>query len=46
MAGNSYMPDVVSYPGETVSETIETYGVNQAELADRMGAPRKLSTKS
>ncbi|MEZ4726998.1 MAG: HigA family addiction module antitoxin [Caldilineaceae bacterium] len=38
---NSYMPDMVSYPGETVLETIEAYGMSQAELAERMGRPKK-----
>ncbi|MBX3010422.1 MAG: HigA family addiction module antidote protein [Caldilineaceae bacterium] len=38
---NSYMPDMVSYPGETVLETIESYGMSQAELAERMGRPKK-----
>ena len=38
---NSYMPNMVSYPGETVLETIESYGMSQAELAERMGRPKK-----
>ena len=38
---HSYRPDRVSYPGETVLETIEAYGMSQAELAERMGRPKK-----
>jgi len=38
---NSYMPDMISFPGETVLETIEAYGMSQAELAERMGRPKK-----
>ncbi|MEZ4729600.1 MAG: helix-turn-helix domain-containing protein [Caldilineaceae bacterium] len=38
---NSYVPDMVSYPGETLLETIEAYGMSQAELAERMGRPKK-----
>ena len=38
---NEYRPDVVSPPGETIFETLEQYGMSQAELADRMGRPKK-----
>ena len=38
---NSYIPDMVSYPGETVLETIEAFGMSQSELANRMGRPKK-----
>jgi len=38
---NEYTPDIVSPPGETILETIEEYGMSQAELADRMGRPKK-----
>jgi len=38
---NTYRPDMVSYPGETVLETIEAFGMSQAELAERMGRPKK-----
>jgi HTH-type transcriptional regulator / antitoxin HigA len=38
---NEYRPDYVSPPGETLSETLETIGMSQAELARRMGRPIK-----
>lgn len=38
---NEYHPDIVSPPGETLSETLETIGMSQAELARRMGRPMK-----
>lgn len=38
---NEYSPDLVSPPGETIRETLEEYGMSQAELADRMGRPKK-----
>lgn len=38
---NQYTPDEVSPPGETLLETIEAFGMSQADLADRMGRPRK-----
>ena len=38
---NQYMPDDVSPPGDTLYETIETMGISQAELAERMGRPKK-----
>ena len=38
---NEFRPDYVSPPGETLSETIETIGMSQAELARRMGRPVK-----
>ena len=38
---NQYSPDVVSPPGETLKETLEALGMSQAELADRMGRPKK-----
>ncbi len=38
---NQYAPDVVSPPGETLRETLEALGMSQAELADRMGRPKK-----
>ena len=38
---NEYTPDMVSPPGETILETIEEYGMSQAELAGRMGRPKK-----
>lgn len=36
-----YIPDSVSPPGETLLETLETLGMTQAELATRMGRPKK-----
>lgn len=38
---NQYFPDVVSPPGETLRETLEALGMSQAELAERMGRPKK-----
>jgi addiction module HigA family antidote len=38
---NQYTPDVVSPPGETLKETLEALGMSQAELAERMGRPKK-----
>jgi HTH-type transcriptional regulator / antitoxin HigA len=38
---NQYTPDYVSPPGETLLETIEERGMSQAELAERMGRPKK-----
>ena len=41
MGQNQYMPDNVSPPGDTLLETIETLGISQSELAERMGRPKK-----
>jgi len=38
---NEYTPDVVTHPGETLLELLENRGMSQAELAERMGRPRK-----
>jgi HTH-type transcriptional regulator/antitoxin HigA len=38
---NQYYPDVVSPPGETLLEAIEERGISQADLAQRMGRPKK-----
>jgi addiction module HigA family antidote len=38
---NQYIPDIVSPPGETLEEVLETRGMSQAELADRTGRPKK-----
>lgn len=38
---NEYRPDVVSPPGETLLEIIDTIGMSQTELAKRMGRPIK-----
>ena len=40
-ARNQYDPDVVSPPGETLRETLDALGLSQAELAERMGRPKK-----
>lgn len=36
-----YTPDYVTPPGETLLEILEERGMTQAELAERMGRPRK-----
>jgi HTH-type transcriptional regulator / antitoxin HigA len=38
---NTYVPDVVSPPGETLEEILEMRGMSQAELAERTGRPKK-----
>jgi HTH-type transcriptional regulator/antitoxin HigA len=38
---NLYTPDYVSPPGETLLEKIEELGMSQAELAQRVGRPKK-----
>ena len=38
---NQYMPDYVSPPGETLLETIEAIGMSQADLAERIGRPKR-----
>jgi addiction module HigA family antidote len=38
---NQYEPDEVSPPGETLQEIIDDRGMTQAELATRMGRPKK-----
>ncbi len=38
---NEFYPDYVSPPGETLSDTLETIGMSQAELAKRIGCPFK-----
>lgn len=38
---NQYTPDYVSPPGETLEEILEEREMSQAELASRMGRPRK-----
>ena len=38
---NEYMPESVSPPGETLQELLEEKGMTQAELAQRMGRPKK-----
>lgn len=38
---NQYTPDYVSPPGETLLELLEELGMPQAELAQRMGRPKK-----
>ena len=38
---NEYAPDRVSPPGDTLAETLAALGMTQAELATRLGRPRK-----
>lgn len=38
---NQYKPDYVSPPGETLEEILEEREMTQAELAERMGRPKK-----
>jgi addiction module HigA family antidote len=38
---NRFIPDYAIPPGETLVETLEVLGMTQAELADRIGRPRK-----
>ncbi|MBI1948535.1 MAG: HigA family addiction module antidote protein [Deltaproteobacteria bacterium] len=38
---NTYRPRVVSLPGETLLEVLDEHGMSQAELAQRMGRPKK-----
>ena len=38
---NQYDPDYVSPPGETIRDLLDERGMNQAELAVRMGRPKK-----
>ena len=38
---NEYNPDFVSPPGDSLSEMLEYRGMSQAELAIRMGRPKK-----
>ena len=38
---NEYMPDVVTAPGETLQEILDTIGMSKAELADRIGKTPK-----
>lgn len=38
---NQYVPDEVSLPGETLKEVLDDRQMTQAELAERMGRPKK-----
>ncbi|MGH7740615.1 MAG: HigA family addiction module antitoxin [Candidatus Eiseniibacteriota bacterium] len=38
---NEYFPEIVSAPGETLLELLGDRGMTQAELAERMGRPKK-----
>lgn len=38
---NQYAPDRISPPGDTLAETLEALSMSQAELASRLGRPRK-----
>lgn len=37
----AYKPDYVSPPGETLQDTLDMFGISQAELAERTGRPKK-----
>ena len=38
---NEYTPDSVSLPGETLQEVLDERQMTQADLAERMGQPKK-----
>jgi len=38
---NEYYPDTVSAPGDTLLDVLEDRGMSQAQLATRMGRPKK-----
>ena len=38
---NTFCPDYAIAPGETLAETLESLGMTQAELAEKMGRPKK-----
>ena len=38
---NEYTPDSVSLPGETLQEVLNERQMTQADLAERMGRPKK-----
>jgi len=38
---NEYTPDEVSHPGGTLKDLIDEKGINQAQLAERTGRPKK-----
>jgi len=38
---NTYSPPDVSPPGDTLRELLEERGLSQADLAERMGRPKK-----
>lgn len=38
---NEFQPDYISPPGDTLQEVLESLGMTQAELAVRMGRPKK-----
>ncbi len=42
---NEYQPDFVTLPGKTLAETLEAYGMTQAELASQIGYPLKTITE-
>ncbi|MCF7673843.1 MAG: helix-turn-helix domain-containing protein [Akkermansiaceae bacterium] len=39
--GNTYLPDSVSPPGDTLEDVLDDRGMSQAELAERTGLSRK-----
>ena len=38
---NEYLPDVVTPPGETLQEILDTIGMTKAELSERIGKTPK-----
>lgn len=38
---NEYIPQSVTHPGETLIDVLEERGMSQAELAERLGRPKK-----
>jgi len=38
---NEYRPDEVSHPGGTLKDLLDEKGMNQAQLAERTGRPKK-----
>lgn len=38
---NTFKPNYAVPPGEILKETLETLGMNQSELVERMGRPRQ-----
>lgn len=41
LSRNDYFPEYAIAPGDTLSETLESLGMTQAELAERSGRPKK-----
>lgn len=41
MTNNQFFPDIAIPPGESLQELLDEYGMTQAQLAERMGRPKK-----